>query len=398
MYKPSIFKQIAILFITLLYCQLSMAQTGITFSETGLKTALARGKAENKPVMLWCYTSWCPHCKKMEETVFPNSQVADYFNKTFVCVAQDLEKGEGLEMKKELKIASFPTFILYNPSGEIVYRVEGELKQDAFITEGKTALIPKKQFPFLKQQFENDVSNSANCLEYIRALRKGGIDVSDITNRYFDTQSDNQLLSELNWQIFTNGVTDFTSRMFRFVIKHQKEFAGIASPARVKRKLDFEVKALLNPLVETIDTVNYPIKRQLATQVHSFSTDSLIYYFDLKLYDFTRNWKMYVETCTLSADKFSWNNHYQLNDLATNILTNCNDSRAWLMAERLANRAAELDVSYDNYMLCARLYKKLNNKTEAIKSAKKAYELAKKFGWEGVEAKQLLKELNNPII
>ena len=103
-----------LLFLLLVSLQISFSQTGILYSETGLKATLEQGKAENKPVMLWCYASWCPHCKLMKEEVFPNSQVAAYFNKTFICVAQDMEKGDGIELNKELKISSFPTFVFYN--------------------------------------------------------------------------------------------------------------------------------------------------------------------------------------------------------------------------------------------------------------------------------------------
>ena len=380
------------LFIFLLVSvEFSLAQTGILFAENGLKAALEQGKAEHKPVMLWCYATWCPHCKAMRETVFTNAQVADYFNKTFVCVAQDMEKGEGPALNSTIKISSFPTFVFYDTNGEIIYRVEGELKQAAFIAEGKNALIPQKQWPYLKKRFEKDVSNSDNCFEYIRALKKGGMDASEVANRYFATQSDNQLLSETNWMIFTNGISDINSRLFQFVINHQKEFARIASPERVKRKLNYEVKALLNPLVEATDTVNYPSKRALAAQIHSFSTDSLIFNFDLKLYELTRNWKLYSETSVRAADKFAWNNHSQLNDIAGNLLKNSVDLNSMKKALELAQRSLSLDEEYDTYLLCARLYKRLNDVPNALQLAEKAKNLASKSGWEGTEAIDFIK-------
>jgi len=386
--KPVLF------FLIISVSQFSLAQTGILFSENGLKAALEKGKAENKPVMLWCYSSTCHHCKVMKETVFPNAQVADYFNKTFVCVAQDMDKGAGPELNKTIKISAFPTFIFYNSSGDMVYRVEGELKPDAFIAEGKNALNAKKQFPYLKQQFEKDISNSANCLEYIRALKKGGLDASDIASRYFATQSENQLLSEINWRVFTNGVTDFTSPMFQFVIKHQVEFAQIASKERVKRKLDFEVKNLLEPVLNTMDTLNYPAKRALAAQIHSFSTDSLIFNYDLKLYELSVNWKKYTESCLQSAHQFAWNNHYQLADMANNLLSYNRDSETLKKALDMAQRSSLLDEEYDTYLLCARIYKKLNDKPNALKMAEKAKNFATKAGWEGKEAIDFIKAAN----
>ena len=98
-------KYIPFLFF-LFYTQVTFSQSTVIFADGGLKKALSQSKAVNKPVMLWCYTTWCPHCKSMKEHVFINQSVADYFNRTFICVSQDMEKGEGIDLNKEFKIAS----------------------------------------------------------------------------------------------------------------------------------------------------------------------------------------------------------------------------------------------------------------------------------------------------
>ena len=387
------FKYIVFL-LFLIYTQITLSQSAISFSETGLKPALEKAKTENKPVLLWCYATWCPHCKTMKAGVFIDQAVADYFNRTFICTSQDMEKGEGIELNKELKIISYPTFVFYDPTGTIIYRVEGELKSNVFIQEGKNALTQKRQLPYLKLQFEKDVSNSSNCFEYLRALKKGGLDVSTVINQYFATQSDKQLLSEVNWRIISNGVSDINSREMKFVISHQEEFSSITSPARVKRKLDYMVKELLNPLVETTDTANYLINRKLSAQIHSYSTDSLIFCFDLRILALTKNWNAYRNTCQQSTKAFAWNNRTQLNEIAGNFLNNITDAKALSLAELWAQRSLALDEEYDTYLLCSKIYKKLNNTKDAIKMASKGRELSAKFGWEGVEAEKLLKELN----
>ena len=387
------FKYIVFL-LFLIYTQITLSQSAISFSENGLKPALEKAKTENKPVLLWCYATWCPHCKTMKAGVFIDQAVADYFNRTFICTSQDMEKGEGIELNKELKITSYPTFVFYDPTGTIIYRVEGELKSNVFIQEGKNALTQKRQLPYLKLQFEKDVSNSSNCFEYLRALKKGGLDVSTVINQYFATQSDKQLLSEVNWRIISNGVSDINSREMKFVISHQEEFSSITSPARVKRKLDYMVKELLNPLVETTDTANYLINRKLAAQIHSYSTDSLIFCYDLRIWALTKNWNAYRNTCQQSTKAFAWNNRTQLNEIAGNFLNNITDAKALSLAELWAQRSLALDEEYDTYLLCSKIYKKLNNTKDAIKMASKGRELSAKFGWEGVEAEKLLKELN----
>ena len=376
------------LLLILINIQLAQSQS-ILFSEDGLKSAFERAKTENKPVLLWCYASWCPHCKSMKETVFTDRAVAEHFNKTFICVAQNMEKGAGIKLNDSIKVSSYPTFIFYQPNGEVIYRIESEFKPAAFIAEGKNALTPKKQFPYLKQQFEKDISNSNNCYDYVRALKKGGMDLKPVLNQYFATQSDTQLLSEVNWRIIANGVTDINSREMQFVIGHLKEFSDIASPERVKRKLDYLVKDLLNS-----DTINYEIHRKQASQIHLYSTDSLIFTYDLLVYKSTKNWVAYRKTCLQSVEIFSWKNTTQLFNIANEFLKNITDSTALFQALRWSQRSLTLNESYDTYVLCARLYQKLNNVGDAIRMATKAKDLSTKFGWVGVEAETLLKELN----
>ncbi|MDR3652546.1 MAG: thioredoxin family protein [Paludibacter sp.] len=383
-----------VLLFLLVNAQMAFSQSSISFSEEGLQAAFDKAKVENKPVMLWCYATWCPHCKHMKSTVFINTEVANFYNTNFICVSQDMENEDGIKLNDSLKIRSFPTFIFYNPTGKMVYRVEGEFKPSAFIEEGKNALTPRKQLPFLKQEFEKDISNSSNCYFYIRALKKAGLDVSNAIKQYFNTQSDKQLLSEINWRIITNGVSDLNSRELQFVIKHQKEFVAITSPERVRRKLNFEVNNLLNPLIELTDTINYPIKRKIALQIHSFSTDSLVFTFDLKFYESTNNWKAYQVTAVQSAQIYAWRNPDLLSDIANNFLKNISNTKALLQAEGWAQRALALDEEYDTYLISSRIYLKLGNKLDATQMAIKAKELSKKLGWEGTESEKLLKELN----
>jgi len=220
------------------------------------------------------------------------------------------------------------------------------------------------------------------------------MDVSTVVKQYFATQSDKQLLSEINWRIISNGISDINSREMQFVISHQKEYSAIASSERVKRKLDYLVKELLTPLVESNDTVNYLINRKPASLIHLYSTDSLIFNFDLKIWSLTKNWKSYSNTCIQSVKHFAWNNPALLSDIAGNFLNNVSDTNALSLAEGWAQRSLALNETYDAYLLCSNLYRKLNDVKEAVLMAKKAKELSSKFGWEGTEAEKLLKKMN----
>ena len=70
-------------------------QPGIYWEKGTLMQALEKAKKEgDKMVFLDCYASWCGPCKYMAGTVFTTKEAGDYFNKKFVNIKIDMEKGE----------------------------------------------------------------------------------------------------------------------------------------------------------------------------------------------------------------------------------------------------------------------------------------------------------------
>jgi thioredoxin-related protein len=379
--------------LILLTSQVVVAQQNIQFIDGGLKKAIEQSKVVNKPVFFFCYASWCPHCKKMRENLFTDPSVADYLNQHFVCAQQDMEKGDGVEQHKTFDIKSYPTYIFIDSNGTVIYRLNGEFKSDDFLAEGRNALTPKLQLPYLAQKFEKDVSNPDNCLVYLRALKKGGMDYSEMVQKYFATQSDRQLLTEMNWLIIANGTTDVDSREFQYLLSHQKEFASIASRQRVERKIFYMVKEQLTPLVENNDTLQYFKKRSSASTIGLFDVDSLIFEYDITLYQVNADWNAYQKETLHSVEKYAVNNSSQLSDIANVYQKHISDTAALSIAVKWAEQSIALKENYDTFILCSKLYQKLRNNHKAILMAQSAKELAIKNGSDYSEADSLLNEL-----
>lgn len=135
-------------------------QNGIRF-ETDLRWAQIKEKAlkENKYIFLDGFTTWCAPCKMMAKEIFPQSSVGEFFNKNFINVAVqfDITKKDNpdvkrwykdaAQLKKEYKINSFPTYLFFNPQGELVHSVyDASATAEVFITKAKQALDPKIQY------------------------------------------------------------------------------------------------------------------------------------------------------------------------------------------------------------------------------------------------------------
>ncbi len=372
------------------------AQNAELFDESSYKSILNRSKIEHKPIFYMVYATWCPHCMKMKNEVFNDATVMKFLKDNFICAATDIDKAEGSFFKQNFGTKIFPSFLFLDENGTVLYHLNGEMKIDQLIVEAKNALNPQKQLPYLKQQFESDPGNAEKCLAYLTTLRKGKErkDLSEPAHVYLETLTDAQLVSEVNWRIIANAVTDIESREFQYVLQHQKKFAAITSPVRVERKILNIVTELLKPLSEIQDTTNYYKQREIAKTIALHKTDSLIFTFDIALAESTKNWKKYQKTTHESVEKMVWNDQKTLKDVAQNYLKNITDKSALNDAIKWTRRALEITDSYDGNLLLARLYIKIDDRKTAIIFARKAKELTQTLGWNSKEADALFMELN----
>ena len=365
------------------------------FSEMTFDTALKRSKSEEKPVLLFLYATWCSHCNKMKKEVFPDAEVSDCISKNFVAVAVDAEKGEGIDLKKKYPVSAFPSYFFINSNGQILYGMSGELKPEDFISEAKTALIPERQIPYLEKQFNADPTNGDKCYAYITTLKKAQLNVSVPTKKYLSSQTNEQLISETNWRIIANGVSDIESREFQYVLKNQAAFAKVSSPVRVEKKIVNIVSELLRPFTENLDTIAYYKNRPVAKTVGLRKTDSLIFTYDLVLSERTKSWKNYAKSTIESLEKYYWNSPEKLKETASNFEKNIADPESLQYALKLTERANELNPSADGYLLTARLYRKTNGLKKSREFAEKSREFSNTLGFSTKDADEFLSEIQS---
>lgn len=218
--------------------------------------------------------------------------------------------------------------------------------------------------------------------------------LSEKVKPYFATQSDEQLISAVNWQIISNCVTDITSREFQLVLKHQKEYETLSSTTRVERKINSIVTELLRPFTLNLDTIGYYKKREIAQTIPSQKVDSLIFKYDLTIAERTNNWNKYKEITIKSTEKFVWNNAAFLNEIGKVYFKNITDESGLKQAIKWTTRSLELNNSLDGNILLANLYLKSGDKKNAVKYARKSRELSTALGFNPKQIDELYLKLD----
>src|SRR5271168_4409391 len=102
---------------------------------TSVPDAQAQAKKENKLVLMdFTGSDWCSWCKKLDAEVFSKPEFADYAKKNLVLVQVDFpnNKEQSADLKKanqalqeKYKVNGFPTLIVVNADGKVVWQQVG---------------------------------------------------------------------------------------------------------------------------------------------------------------------------------------------------------------------------------------------------------------------------------
>ncbi|WP_316791126.1 thioredoxin family protein [Pedobacter frigoris] len=210
----------------------------IDFKKEGTFTDhLAEAAKTKKLIFFDAYTSWCVPCKVLAKDVFTVDSVADFFNANFINVHYDMEKGEGLELKKryESDISAFPTLLFINEKGEIVHKIVGAPNAKEFMELSKPALNPQLSLKGLAQKFEAGDRSVSTVTAYFKTLgtSNDAEKTKAVATAYFDALPTADLKKADVWALMSKYLFNIESKSFKYILDHKSEFNAVRSEASV---------------------------------------------------------------------------------------------------------------------------------------------------------------------
>lgn len=101
----------------------------------GIEEGMKTGTDSDKKILVNIFTDWCNYCKKMNETVYPDSTVRQTVYEHFVAVGLNAEsetlvlfEGEQIREKdlvRKLGVRSYPTMLFMSANGELILQSNG---------------------------------------------------------------------------------------------------------------------------------------------------------------------------------------------------------------------------------------------------------------------------------
>ncbi|HZN38423.1 MAG TPA: DUF255 domain-containing protein [Planctomycetota bacterium] len=124
------------------------ATTPIKWNYVSFDEAVAMAKKANKPLFIDVMAFWCVWCYRMDDTTYPDKQVADLLNNSFVPVKIIQEQATGDDYKnvhallkaKNEKMGGIPAMGVFDTQGNCVHTISGWNKAEEFVKQLETGL------------------------------------------------------------------------------------------------------------------------------------------------------------------------------------------------------------------------------------------------------------------
>lgn len=343
-------------------------QEGIQFFEGTWQEALDLAKKEHKIIFVDAYTTWCGPCKQMARDVFTQKEVGDFFNKHFINVKLDMEKGEGIGFGQKYQVTSYPTFLFIDEKAEVVNTAKGSRPADQFLALGKATLNRVDKSTDYEEKYEEGERSPEFLRAYSYSLLLSGKPTLKIANEYLRTQK--ALTSPENLDFIYDFANEADSRIFDLLIenkaeliksKGEAEFKGrvrAACDATVRKAVEFQTIDLLKKAMETLSAIDPEGAKEFSI------LSELTYYFGVN-----DNAKV-VELSDKYLKKFGKNDAQKYYERSAFIAAYLDDANGLKKAEEWAKKAYELKGDYptgDNY---AKILERNGKKAEATQIRK----------------------------
>ncbi len=380
-----------ILFSAMLILPLLANSAELKYFNGNWAEAKAKAKAENKYIFLDCYTDWCGWCKVMDKETMTDEKVSDMLNNKFIPLRMEMEHGEGMMLAMKYHIMSFPTFLFFNPSGELVYETMGYEKPAGFLRELDNAVNKTKQFKATGYSSSLDIDFP---VFYKKAFAPNGEksfpSLQDVTN-YLDAQKD--LFSESAWGVMARWDCGekYTKYFYDNIARYRELYGNASVEDKVNNLLGTQLEQAIKDKNErSLSAVLASIDKYVTDKKDEAKRNCRIMY-----YKTNKEWQKLGSVINEMIVKEGYENTDYINSLSWDIYKGCEDKAVLQLAAKWMKEVVRHAPEYANMDTYAALLHKCGQKKDAETWAKKAIEIGKKNGSDITATEKLLQDIRS---
>jgi|GEM_PF-699294 len=367
------------------------AEEGIQFFKGNWKEALKEAKNKKKPIFVDAYAVWCGPCKYMDQYIFTDSEVAAYFNETFINYKLDVD--EEVEISEGFGIEAMPTYLFVDAEGKVFYRKTSAMEADVFLKLAKSAM----QMPSLRAKYEKGERSKEFIVEYLTAMGENGDkETKTIADEYFKSLKEVALLEPQNFELMVMYPRKYDSREFKYYMKNIDKFME-QYPNKAELIAFNSIDLLYQEAIETQSEEKMNELSMLLTQLPNVIEDdkasqmsSMAY---MSFYETTQEWDKYAPNAVQYFEKYGRDEFESFLRAAFNFYNFVEKPEDLTKMLTWLEESVVSEENYANLYLNAALLKKLDRKKEALELAKKSLAVAQLEEVNAEIIQQLITEL-----
>jgi thioredoxin-related protein len=356
--------------------QCALAEDGIHFFKGTMEEAQALAAKEHKIIFMDAYTSWCGPCKRMAKDVFSDPAVGKFFNKHFINIKVDMEKGEGPRLAGKYRVNSYPTLLFLDEKGEVVHAAKGGRPSDQFLGLGKIALGKNDKSAEYEKQYEEGKRDPVFLRAYAYALLNGGKPNLKIANEYVKTQE--ALSSKENLEFLFDFANEADSKIFELAVENKEAIIKLKSAEAFKEQLKAACNATIDKAIEfKVANLLDEAKDKMKTADAKYAKEYALFA-DVKYAAGTEDVAAYTKFADKYLKKYAKKDAKMLNQYARSVLMQTNEADLLETAEKWAKQATTIDYQAEYLRTHSAILNKLGRTEQAQKVDAKANELGAK--------------------
>ena len=197
-----------LLAIALFFSNLGHAD-GIDFQKISLKEAVKRAKAEQKPIFIDIFATWCGPCKVLSKTTFKDEGLGEFMNEHFINIKLDGELPDGASLMEKFELGAFPTMLFLSSELEMLRMIEGAVDAETIQVGANAIIFPESTKIYkLTKRFEDGERDKQLMLDLIRETLYEDQDADAFVAQYMKLYPNLNLDNEDEFIVFGAGSND----------------------------------------------------------------------------------------------------------------------------------------------------------------------------------------------
>ena len=231
------------------------------------------------------YAVWCGPCQRMAKEVFTLPEVGTFYNKNFVNVKFDMEKGEGPKFAQKYQVSSYPTLLFIDENEEAVNVAKGSRPAEQFIALGKATLNRLDKTTDFEEKYEEGERSAEFLRAYAYQLLMSGKPTLKIANEYLRTQKEQKTAPNL--EFLFDFCSECDSRLFDMLLDNKDAFIKEQGKEVFYNKIEAACDATVRKAVELdnvtlLEEAKKQMKKANANYAKEYSYLADIQYFFAK--------------------------------------------------------------------------------------------------------------------